>query len=47
MVTLANFSGVTGITKKFQVTITCETLTIAFTTTPANIFIEPGVTNQP
>ena len=43
-VTLANFTGVAGITKKFQVIITCEVLTLAFTTTPANIFIEPGVT---
>jgi hypothetical protein len=46
-VTLANFTGVAGITKTFQVIITCEVLTIAFTSTPANIFIEPGVTNQP
>jgi hypothetical protein len=43
-VKLANFTGVAGITKKFQVIITCEVLTLAFTTTPANIFIEPGVT---
>ena len=46
-VTLANFTGVAGITKTFQVIITCEVLTLAFTTTPANIFIEPGVTSQP
>ena len=46
-VKLANFPGVTGITKTFQVTIMCETFTIAFTTTPANIFIELGITNQP
>jgi hypothetical protein len=46
-VTLADFSGITGITKTFQVEITCEALTLAFTTPPANIFIEPGVTVQP
>ena len=46
-VKLANFTSVAGITKKFQVIITCEVLTLAFTTTPANIFIEPDVTSQP
>ena len=46
-VTLANFTGVAGITNTFKVIITCEVLTLAFTTTPANIFIEPGVTSQP
>jgi len=46
-VKLADFPDITGITKTFQVVITCEVLTLAFTTAPANIFIEPDVTVQP
>ena len=32
------------ITKNFQVTITCEVLALSFSTAPANIFVEPGIT---
>ena len=46
-VSLANYSAIASITKTFQAIITCEVLSLAFTTSPANIFIEPGVTMQP
>jgi len=46
-VTLASYTGVTGLTKTISVIITCEALALAFTTSPTNIFIEPGVTVQP
>jgi hypothetical protein len=46
-VSLANFTSVPGITKTFQVIVICEAFTLVFTTSPTNIFIEPGVTVQP
>jgi len=46
-VKLQNHAAVPGLTKNFQVTITCEVFTLSFTTSPVNLFVEPGVTTQP
>jgi hypothetical protein len=44
-VKLTNYPTILGFTKSFQVTITCNVLSLTWPTEPANILIEPGITN--
>lgn len=49
-VSLANFPTVASLTKNFKVTIItndCIITSIAFSTPPANIYVDPGITPQP
>jgi hypothetical protein len=46
-VKLTDYPLVQSVIENFTVTITCQVTSISFSTQPSNIFIQPGITNQP